>query len=85
MQTIPRAWEEALSFYNIRNKNLPGNITSEKISKTCFERLKAFNEGMLRYNNNKEQAKNTLKSNFENTFWYYLVYLNPKVTNANKQ
>jgi hypothetical protein len=37
---------------------------------------------MIKYGKNLEQAKTALRGKFENTFWYYMVFLNPKVTNA---
>jgi hypothetical protein len=79
---LPRAWGEALSFYIVKNKSVPAFVTGETVNKADVERMKAFNAGMVKYGKNIEQAKAALRGNFENTFWYYMVFLNPKVTNA---
>ena len=82
IKTLPRAWGEALAFYIVKNKSVPSFVNSETVDKADSERMRAFNSEMIKYGRNKEQAKAALRGNFENTFWYYMVFLNPKVTNA---
>ncbi len=36
---------------------------------------------MKQFNNNKEAAKNIARKDYDKTYWYYALYLNPKVTN----
>jgi hypothetical protein len=61
---------------------MPPFVDDETISKDCLERFKSFNKMMQQFGNDREAAKITAKREYENTFWYYLLYLNPKVTNA---
>ena len=82
LKKMPRAWGEALSFYIVKNKSVPAFVTPETVDKADVERMKAFNAEMIKYGKNLEQAKTALRGNFENTFWYYMVFLNPKVTNV---
>lgn len=78
---LPRSWEEALSAYIYKTGTSPQFVTSETISKGCIQRLTAFNNTLAKYNNDKNAAQNALRENFENTFWYYLFYLNTSSTN----
>lgn len=82
IKTLPRSWAEALSVYILKIKSIPPFVDEQTISKECMDRFKAFNDTMLKFNNNKDAAQNTMRRDFENTFWYYMLYLNPKVTNA---
>ena len=82
IKTLPSSWAQALSVYIIRIKSIPPFVDDETISKECLDRFKAFNNTMLQFNNDKSAAQTTVKRYFENTYWYYLLYLNPKVTNA---
>lgn len=82
LKTLPRAWGEALAFYIVKNKSIPDFVTEETVDKADIDRMKAFNAAMIKYGNNLEKAKTDLRRNFENTYWYYLVFLHPKVTNV---
>ncbi len=81
LKTLPSSWAEALAVYIVRSKSIPSFVSDETISNEVKDRFTAFNELMKRYNN-KDSAKNEARQKFEHTFWYYLLYLNPKVTNA---
>ncbi len=82
IKTLPKSWEEMLSFLIVKNKSVPAFVTNETVSAECINRLKAFNAEMKKYGNNMEQAKIATRKDFENSYWYYLLFLNPKVTNA---
>ena len=82
LKTLPRSWAEALSVYILKIKSLPPFVDDQTISKENMDRFKAFNDAMMKFNNNKEAAQNTMRRDFENTYWYYMLYLNPNVTNA---
>lgn len=82
IKTLPNSWAEALSVYILKIKSMPSFVSEETISQESMNRFKAFNDAMLQFNNNKDAAQNTIRRDFENTYWYYLLYLNPKVTNA---
>ena len=82
IKKLPRSWEEALSAYIYKTRTVPPFVTSETISKECMQRLKAFDNTLAKYNNDKNAAQDVLRENFENTFWYYLFYLNSGTTNV---
>ncbi len=82
IKTLPNSWAEALSVYILKIKSMPPFVDEETISKATMDRFKAFNDAMLQFNNNKDAAQNTMRRDFENTYWYYMLYLNPNVTNA---
>lgn len=82
MKTLPSSWAEALSVYILKVKSIPPFVDEETISKATMDRFKAFNDTMLKFKNDKDAAQNTMRRDFENTYWYYMLYLNPNVTNA---
>lgn len=82
LKTLPRSWEESLAIYIVKTKSIPEFMTPETISKGCMQRLSAFNKTIQQYGNDIKAAKGPLKSNFEDTYWYYMLYLSPKVTNV---
>jgi hypothetical protein len=81
IKTLPNSWAEALSVYILKIKSIPPFVDDDTISKEDLQRFKAFNDAIVQFNNNIDAAKNTMRRDFENTYWYYLLYLNPKVTN----
>jgi cytochrome b subunit of formate dehydrogenase len=82
IKTLPSSWAEALSVHILKIKSLPSFVSDETISKEDLERFAAFNNMMKKYNNDPEAAKNEARQKFEHTYWYYMLYLNPKVTNV---
>ena len=82
LKNMPRSWEETLSIYILKTKSIPDFVTAETVSKGCIQRLTQFNKTVKQYNNDLQAAKNTLRRDFEDTYWYYMLYLSPKVTNA---
>lgn len=83
-KSMPRSWEEALLVNIMKNKSFPAFVTEETVSKKCRQRILDFNKVVKSFNNNLPAAKSTLLRDFGNTYWYYMVYLNPKVTNVLK-
>lgn len=82
IKTLPESWAEALAIYILKTKAIPPFYNSETISKSCMQRFMTFNNIMKQFQNNKDEAKVTLKKDFEGTYWYYILYLSPKVTNV---
>lgn len=80
MKTLPRSWAEALAIYIIRNKTIPPFMTEETVSKQVKRSMMEFNKTTRQYNNNLEAAKPALRASFEDTYWYYMLFLDPKVT-----
>jgi hypothetical protein len=79
---LPGSWEEALSIYILKTRTFPPFYTDKTISKNCMQRLTRFNEVMKSYKNDLQAAKSTLSLEFGESFWYYMLYLSPKVTNV---
>lgn len=82
IKTLPESWAEALAIYILKTRAIPPFVNSETISKSCMDRFMTFNNIMKQFQNNKDAAKVTLKKDFEGTYWYYILYLSPKVTNV---
>lgn len=80
IRTLPRSWEEALSIYIIRKKTIPPFMTEETISVACKKRMMQFNKTTKQFNNDLAAAKPALRASFEDTYWYYMLYLDPKIT-----
>lgn len=80
MKTLPTSWAEALAIYIIRNKTIPPFMTPETVSKDVKTRMMEFNKTTKQYHNDLEAAKPALRAQFEDTYWYYMLYLDPKVT-----
>lgn len=85
IRTLPRSWEEALSLYIIRNKTIPPFMTEETVSMACKKRMVQFNKTIQQYHNNLNAAQPALRAAFEGTYWYYILFLDPKVTKVLNQ
>jgi len=83
-KSLPKSWEEALTVYIMKTKAFPAFVTEETVSIKCRQRIADFNKVVKGFKNNLPEAKSTLLRDFGNTYWYYMVYLNPKVTNVLK-
>jgi hypothetical protein len=83
---LPTSWEEALALSILKTRTFPDFYTEGIISQECMKRLSAFNKILQSYNNDLPSAKNALQRDFGETYWFYSLYLSPKVTNvlANK-
>lgn len=79
---MPRSWEELISLYIVRSKTIPSYITNETISETCLQRLSDFNNVIKQYNGDLSVAKSALCRDFGDSYWYYMLFLSPKVTNV---
>jgi len=82
IKTLPPSWEEALSYYIMRTKSIPSFVNEETISKGCMNRLEQVNGLIQKFSNNKGEAQIALRKNFENTFWYYILFLSPEVNDV---
>lgn len=82
IQTMPQAWAEMLTYYIIKFKEVPSFVSNQTVSRKYVEDMRTFNNVIAKYNGNMETAQGALKRDFGDTFWYYLIYLNPRVTNV---
>lgn len=57
-------------------------MTEETISKDCMQKLRNFNSAANQFKNNLKAGQEALRYDFEDTYWYYMLYLDPKVTNV---
>lgn len=76
----PRHIEEALLLYSILAPSKKFKI-DYRINPSTVERFKQFST-ILSKCESEAEAKRTLEKNFKDTYWYYVRYLNPKVTNS---
>ncbi len=78
---IPRHVEEVLLLTNILSPESI-NINDYAINQTTIENFIRFNTILLENSANPKKAQSQLiKENLNNTYWYYLRYLNPKMSN----
>jgi hypothetical protein len=82
IKKLPKSWEEGLVFYVAKTKTLPENLPVDLVSKSCIQRFSDFSNKVKPYQNNFQAAKSLVYREYGNTFWYYFLYLNPKVTNV---
>lgn len=82
LKNMPRSWEETLTLYILKNKIIPDFVKPETVSKSCMQRISSFNEILSQFKGDLPAAKNTLLRDFGDTYWYYSLYLSPKVTNV---
>ncbi|HPT32899.1 MAG TPA: DUF6057 family protein, partial [Prolixibacteraceae bacterium] len=80
MKSLPRSWEEMLAVEILKARSFPAFITPETISKETMQRFSGFNKTIKQFNNDIKAARASLQRNFDNTYWYYILYLDPKVT-----
>ncbi|MEO0292748.1 MAG: DUF6057 family protein [candidate division WOR-3 bacterium] len=75
---LPRHIEEAILVIMI---GAPSKINMKewRISPETIEKFKLFNIAKIKSKRDKK-AKEYLEKEFHNTYWYYLLYLNPKRT-----
>lgn len=82
IKTLPRSWAEILSIYILRNKTIPPFMTEETISGECMQKLLKFNAATKQFKNDLKAGQEALRNDFEDTYWYYMLYLDPKKTNV---
>jgi len=78
-QKLPTALEEAIILYRSQMKN---NVLFNmiQISESTTERFREFAKLTSAAKGDREKAKQATIS-FKNTYWYYVLFLSPKVTN----
>lgn len=77
---IPRTYQEAMIFFYF-SKNLNPTKQYFKISKTCMKQFEDFNKILMEYKMDKNLAQKNLHRYFGDTFWYYIAFDSPLVTN----
>jgi hypothetical protein len=82
IKKLPGPWEEALTIYIVKTKSIPESFSPDIISKDCVRRFTDFTDRIGKVKNNLAAAKSTLYKDYGNTYWYYMFYLSPKVTNV---
>lgn len=78
-QKLPVALEEAIILYRSQLKN---NVLFNmiRISESTTERFREFAKLTSAAKGDREKAKQATQA-FKNTYWYYVLFLSPKVTN----
>jgi hypothetical protein len=80
LKHLPRSWEEALAISILKTRTFPDFYTEGIISRDCMQRFTKFNEILKSHNNDLPSVKDILQRDFGETYWYYALYLSPKVT-----
>lgn len=81
-QQLPTIFEQTIELFNLKTgtvANLPEKWRVNEKTKANFYN---FNKTFAQYKGNREAAQNELYQSFGNTFWYYILYDSPKITNA---
>jgi hypothetical protein len=79
---MPAVWEEALTVIMLASGKSPAEIQPGLISNACIKRYQEFYGSIRKYGGNPADARPYLTRGFYDTYWFYLQYLNPKVTNV---
>lgn len=82
IKTLPKSWEEALALYIMKTKAAPAFVSPQLISENCINRFLSFNKAAKQFSTDSNAGKTDLFSHYGNTYWYYILYLSPKVTNV---
>jgi len=78
---FPRAVEEAILLLNLISPS-EINIKKYNIHVRTVKRFWRFNMILARYKTNQAEARESLKTEFRDTYWYYAFFMNP---NKSKQ
>lgn len=82
IKTLPESWAQMFSMYVLKTKGLPSFADNNTVSKECLKKFTELNRIIKQFNGDKNAAHATIKRNFEETYWYYWMYLNPEITKA---
>ncbi len=82
IKQLPISWEEALALSILKSRSFPDFYTEKTISKECMQRITNFNKVIKSYNNDLPSARSALQRDFGETYWFYTLYVSPKVTNV---
>jgi hypothetical protein len=82
IKILPKSWEEALTVYVAKTKTLPQYLSPQMVSNNCIQQFTNFTSKIKQFNNSLPEAKNAVYKDFGDTYWYYVLYLSPKVTNV---
>ncbi len=78
-QKLPVALEEAIILFKSQGKT-SGILNTVKVSESTTERFREFAKLTSASKGDRERAKLATAA-FKNTYWYYVLFLSPKVTN----
>ncbi|MCF8380210.1 MAG: DUF6057 family protein [Bacteroidales bacterium] len=75
---LPKSFEEALITYYVREK-IAQKDWKYPISAYTLNRFNEFRKIMSSYSNNPEKREELVKTSFGDSYWYYSIFLKPKV------
>jgi hypothetical protein len=79
-QKLPKVVEEAAILFRSQNRNNEF-LNRIRVSKQTTERFQEFAKLTSAAKGDREKAKQSTQA-FKNTYWYYVLFLSPKVTNV---
>ncbi len=71
---LPRHFQEALLFYASQRPKEKIDISNFKMSLGTLKRFRNFNVEYVNYGKDKERAFKTLRKDFGDSYWYYLIF-----------
>ena len=78
--SLPTHYEEALLIYMVISGERKIDLPGYRLSYATVNRYKELKEILNSYKGDKGAARKDLKKSVGDTFWYYLMYHNPKTT-----
>jgi len=82
IKSLPRSWEEGLALYIMKSREVPAFVSPGLISEKRIQQFLEFNKLAKLQPANSNSGETELFRHYGDTYWYYILYLSPKVTNA---
>jgi hypothetical protein len=74
---LPRHVQEALTLITALNPNLDQDQLKKWIHPLNYKRLAEYRQILIKHKGDKNDARQELQRQFGDTYWYYLMFVNP--------
>jgi hypothetical protein len=78
---LPRLYSEAIVAYINNTGEIDPSFQNYIPNDKVMSDFRNFKQILAKHDMNKDLAYSDLTENYKNTYWYYLLYLSPRVTN----
>jgi hypothetical protein len=82
---IPKIWEEALVYISFAGNNNQVPEPNEFISSGCKNSFMQFNDILRKKEGDPVTTRVFLTKKFADSYWYYMLYVNPNVTSKSNR